>query len=241
MQVKKPMNIFQKVIKVFVAPSEVLQDIKGNPRILLPFIYVLVITALTTILQKPMIELQQQEISYLSLERYGVDMLSLSEKGLVKNQSFWVSIFSIPITIWVGWLISSLFLLILSKIFKGKSTYKQLLSLVIHTGVLTSTLFLIATPIDLLLGRSSTVFSLSILYPGGNMTSFLYNVLSAMTLFSIWAVIFQGMGLYILNEFTKKKGYITATLIYIGKILFAAGAASMTFWMFDILYKQGMM
>ncbi|NLL70544.1 MAG: YIP1 family protein [Epulopiscium sp.] len=241
MQVKKPMNLFQKIIKIFVAPNEVLQDIKESPRILIPFFYVFVITILTTILQKPMIELQQQEISYLSLERYGVDMLSLSGKGLTNNQSFWISLFSIPVGVWLGWLISSVILLMVSKILKGKSTYKQLLSLVIHTAMLTSTLVLIVTPIDLFLGRSSTVFSLAVLYPGGNMTSFVYNLLSVMTLFSIWAVIFQGMGLYILNEFSKKKGYITAIFLYIGKILFAAGAASMTFWMFDILYKQGIM
>lgn len=239
MQNGKTMNFFQKLIKIFTVPSEVIQDIKESPKFILPFIYVFVVTVITKIIQRPMIELQQQEIQNLYLERYGVDIFSLSQKGLINSNSIVTNVFGSLIGLWVVWLISSVFLLIVSKILKGKSTYKQLLSLVIHAGMLTSTLTLIATPVDLLLNRSSTVFSLSVLYPGGNMTSFLYNILSAMTLFSIWAVIFKGMGLYILNDFSKKKGYLASVFLYIFSILFAAGSASMSFWIFDMLYRQG--
>jgi hypothetical protein len=239
MQNEKPMNFFQKLIKIFTAPSEVLQDIKESPKFLFPFIYVFVVTVITKILQRPMIELQQQEIQNLYLEKYGVDIFSLSQKGLMNSNSIVVNIFGTLIGLWVAWLISSAFLLLISKILKGEATYKQLLSLVIHAGMLTSTLILITTPIDLILNSSSTVFSLSVLYPGGNMTSFLYNILNSMTLFSIWAVILKGMGLYILNDFSKRKGYLTSIFSYIVSTFFAAGSASVSFWIIDMLYRQG--
>lgn len=234
----KPMNFFQRLAKVFVAPSEVLQNIKGNPKFTLPFLYVFVISAITSILQRPLIQLQQEELQNLYIERYGIDIFSTSQKGLLSADSILLNIFGIFLTLWITWLIGSLFLFILSKLFRGSASYKQLLSLEIHAGMLTSTLALIITPICLLLDSPATMFSLSILYPGGNITSLLYNILSAITLFSVWAAIFKGMGLYILNGFSKIKGYLISAFVYIIAILFTAVSAGMSFWIFDKIYKK---
>jgi hypothetical protein len=47
------------------------------------------------------------------------------------------------------------------------------------------------------------------------------------------------MGLYILNDFSKRKGYLTSIFSYIVSTFFAAGSASVSFWIIDMLYRQG--
>lgn len=237
----KKMNVLQKLTRIFIAPADVIHEIKEKPEFLLPFLYVFIIKAITGVLQRPMGELQQEEMVRLSIERYGVNLFSTSNAGISTNQSFWIGILLLPITLWIGWLIGSFFVWIISKIIKGKSTYQQVLSLLIHISMLTATVTLLVTPIDLLLQNSTTIFGLSILYPSGDMTSFIYNALNLMTLPSIWGAALTGIGLSIINEFSQKKGYIVAIILYIITILLGAGSVSMSFWILDIVTKQGLM
>ncbi len=232
------MGFIEKLIGIFVNPVKVFKDIKNNPKILMPFIFVSILTIIVAYISMPLTELTQEKLSMLTLERYGVDLMQ--EQDTSGAISRW-SILLAPVGVLVGWLIGSFFLWIMCKILRGKANMKQVLSLNIHVMMLTTIGTLIAAPFGLFLNTDVSVFSLAILFPNGTMESFGYNMLYTLNLLGIWGTIITAMGLAVINEFSNTKGYIASIIIYVLSILLAAASLTSTFWMYDFMQNQGML
>ncbi|KAE9637144.1 YIP1 family protein [Defluviitalea raffinosedens] len=208
---EQPLGFLSKLVKIFTSPTEVLENISHYPKILMPLIYSSVIMIITYFIRMPLLEITQKKVSDLYLQKYGIDM---SQNLQASDSINYISAFLAPISIIVMWAIGGLFLWLLVKIFGGKSSVKQILSLYAHVMMISVTGSLIAAPIGLLLNTDIIIFSPVVFMPNGDISSFLYNFLMLAEVFSIWSMIIAGLGISILNEFSKVKG-IVISMIYL--------------------------
>lgn len=238
--VAQPMTFFARLKGIFISPVQIFENIKYYPKMLFPLIYASVISMITVIISMPLIQLKQDKMYSLIFEKYGVD-LSQAQSAMTGQFTIIFSVALTPVGIIIAWLIGSLFIWILSKMLKGKANIKKILSLNAHVMMLTATGTLLAAPIGLLLKTDVNVFSLAVLFPNGAIDSFMYNVLQSMELFGIWGAVITAIGLAVINDFSKAKGYITSFVIYIMTVLYSAASLTMTFWMYDLMFNKGMM
>ncbi len=230
----KPMSFFEKLIGIFVSPTKVFENIKEYPKMLWPIVFVSMVTMLTGLVRMPLLEITLQRTNNMYMERYNMDLASMqagaegaSEIGNI------VGIALSPITVCILWAMGSVILWGISKLFKGKADLKQILSLNAHVMMLSGIGALLAAPLGLLLQTDISVFSLGILLMDIDPTSFIHNLAQMIDIFGIWTTVLTAFGLSIISDFTKLRGYILSFLLYIGGVLFAATAASATYWILD--------
>lgn len=216
------MIFLKNVVNIFTNPAAVMKDISESdkPKMLMPLLYSFIISMIVTFLQNPITQEMQQNMNDLFISKYGTSIPNI-EKSMTTS-------FDIK-TILIGaagflavWLFSSFVLWVLCKIFKGKITYKKVLSVKAHTYMIVTTGALISIAIQLLLKLHVSPFSMANLFPSGKFDNFLYDLLYNIDLFGIWEAVVVAIGLYIINDFAKIKSYIAVFTIYILKIFFGA-------------------
>lgn len=231
----QPLGFLSKLIKIFISPSQVMENILYYPKILMPLIYASIIMITTYFLKLPLLDITQKKVSDIYFEKYGID---ISQNMQSSNSMYYINGFLTPLTIILVWIIGGLFLWLLVKIFGGKSSVKQILSLYAHIMIISITGTLIAAPIGLLLNTDIVIFSPAVFMPNGDITTFLYNFLMLTEVFTIWSMIVAGLGISIINEFSKMKGMIIAILHLLLGNAFSAVMATLPYIMMNLFQNM---
>lgn len=206
----QPMNFFTKLLKIFLSPEEVLEDIMNQSKMLLPLVYCSILAIITYFIRLPLNEITMKKLNDAYMQ-YGIPF----EQTEVSSSLKILSGFLAPINIIISWLIGGCILWIFVKLFKGKSDIKQILSLYAHIYMISFTGVLIAAPINLILYTDIVIFSPAVFMPNGSITSLMYVLLSRFEVFTIWSMIIAGFGISMFNNFSKTKGMIVISLYFL--------------------------
>jgi len=245
------MPIVPRILGIFTSPGEVFQNIKVHPVILPPLLVAIIIGLITAPFGAQMTSITNQELSHISIERYGFDAFGFAtlvdEYGespldaLMDTLGVASFVLSAVFTPLLSAAIAAVGLFVLSKIARGTAKIGQLFSMYLHVYVVTALGGLIATVIMMSTGNFLDLTSLAaVLMPHGRIDMVSFNILSAISIFSIWVTILTYIGVKILNEFSAVKAGVIAGIAFLTNIAVYTVMLMFTWWMMDFMVGMGL-
>jgi len=222
------MNFFARLQGVFFTPQLTLKAISEKPIWLDALIILLIVSALFTYITTPYSSKDQAEILKSSIklqesmgeERFKqrIEQLENPSKSLVFLRSFLLS----PITFLIGFLISSLIILVIGRFSSTEGNFVQVFSAYLYVNFIDKILGN-ALRLILILSRKSvmqTTTSLALLFPRLETTSFSFIVLSQIDFFQLWLFGILGYGLSHIFKIDIKKALFISYSFWLLKSLF---------------------
>ena len=222
------MNFFARLQGVFFTPQLTLKAISEKPIWLDALIILLIVSALFTYITTPYSSKDQAEILKSSIklqERMGeetfkqrIEQLENPSKSFVFLSSFLLS----PITFLIGFLISSLIILVIGRFSSTEGNFVQIFSAYLYVNFIDKILGN-ALRLILILSRKSvmqTTTSLALLFPRLETTSFSFIVLSQIDFFQLWLFGILGYGLSHIFKIDIKKALFISYSFWLLKSLF---------------------
>ena len=213
-----------KMLDIFFSPGRVFTSIKEKPDWLKPFIVVLVIVAivsvLTFLLSRDTIFAQQEE--------------KMRERGLTEEQIEQAqSITGSPVIMIISGISGAFFtaivlvlftliLFLLVPLFGGKAQFPVLLAVVCYAGLITAFGGILRLILVGITKSPYSNFSLAAFAGSMSKTSFPFRLFMGVDLFIIWEMILVSMGVNITSEVKKENAYILVFLIWIVSLFIGA-------------------
>jgi len=241
----KKMGTIQRIISLFIAPGELMRNIKAYPVVLVPLILSIAIGLLSIPVTLQGQELMSRELSNISIERYGFDLMDVTMGANEYGDDLSGAMDAVMLVttvagVIIGPLLISFFgalgLFILSKILRGQAKLGQFFSLYLHLYILSLLGGLISVGLMIMTDRYLDMTSLaSVLMPDGNISMFSFNVLSYISVFSIWLTILSYIGVKIINDFSSVKAVIVTAIATLVGLAIHVGTFMSTFIMWDMM------
>lgn len=239
------MGFLQRLVSVFVAPVKLMQNLKSHPVIAAMLFFVMALSLLTLPFLSRITEITTNKLSEIMLVRYGQDFLFFIESAqAAANTAATSAITTISAALGViiiypiMCLLKALVLFIITKIAHGEAKYRQYVSMYAHVLLITTIGTLLTTPIMVSLGTLLDVSSLAAVFmPNGDFSMMPFNLLSAITLFSIWGTIIAGIGVKEINGFSTTKSIVIIALMFVLSTLATALMAGSSLFIMDLSYK----
>ncbi|MGI6777483.1 MAG: Yip1 family protein [Acetivibrionales bacterium] len=213
----KERSFIQKLFGVVFSPGDTMMSIVAKPSILFP-ILITAITPLVYILLR--YDLYKEYLEYtmeISMANANVPMTPEQMDAAIRVGSV-AGIAGAPIGGLIAWLIGSVAILILVKVFKGEGSFKQFLSISGYAYVITLIYYIISFAVSFASGNLYLDASLALLVPAMKGSLF-YGVLRGIDFFSIWYYVVVGIGISYASKLSKKKVYLIVGIIYLITIL----------------------
>jgi hypothetical protein len=247
------MTAGQRVVALVTAPSELMENIKAHPVILAPFLVALVIglVSVFSMVGYTQILMREQENAFIvrfpeaesppmfsgGANYYGEPELPENVMSIVlfvthgfgaAVNPFFISVFA------------TLGLFILSKIFRGKTTFGQMFSMYMHVYIILALGVLVTTTIAVLTGNFVDMTSLAaVIMPRGSMDDAMFHLLSAIAIFPVWGAALTFFGVKVLNGFSNVKAGIVAVIAYCVYIGVHVVSMMVNWCAMDIMYAAG--
>lgn len=207
------MDAVFELINVLHEPAAVFERIRERPRVLVPFLVIVVLLLAIAWFMRPMYE---QALRGL--------MATLPPDRAAKidpsRQTMFILIFT-PINIFIGLLIGAGLLWVLTALTGTDARYRLLLSVLAHTYI-TFVLVSIVTALIVFVRGAETVTSfrdlrppigLDLLAPSAG--GFLGALLNAINPFSIWGVWLTGVGVAVTHRISRGTGVVVAAVAFL--------------------------
>ncbi|MDF1544680.1 MAG: Yip1 family protein [bacterium] len=194
--------------QVFTSPTEFFTKLKDNPKVLVPLLAISALMFLFLFFTVDLIVKMQMESPELQ-ER-------LQGQPIPPQLATWMRYQ----TLIGGSLVESMIVLLAAAfalffgnfVFAGKAKYKQLLSVMCYGEMIVVLGNLLVMPMMLMKNTLMVSLSLAVLAASQGPTSALYVALSKIDLFLIWEIMVIGIGLSIIYNLPRNKGYLLSVL-----------------------------
>lgn len=195
-------NLKPSLFGMFWSPREQFEKIRQNPRIWIPLMMVtiLYIVAYTVLAMS----LKAEDLMLPGMTLAEAEMVVAISKATTVVSGFFIPVFTI--------LISSVIYLIIVKIAKKDTTFKQLFSMNTHIMIIGAVGILLNYLIIVMIGGSSAEAVLTSLAGLFNSKS---TVLEMFELFSIWQFILTAIGLYKVGQLSKTASVIIVIIFFL--------------------------
>jgi len=228
---QKKVSSWGGIVQVFVKPGEFFRTLGQQPKVLVPYIVIVILAAVAAYLSVPVItdlsfsDPHTMEQLQKQAERTGQspeDMIAMAKKFAP------VSIGSgIVVARLLAPLVMALLVLVFANfVMGGQASFKQVLSLSLYAEVIFAAGFFI-TAILMALKGGMVTFSPAILVIDNGMKSLSFVTLSQLSLFNIWEAIVLGIGVKQIYGFSGNKGYTVSVLSIGTMVLISIGFAAL--------------
>ncbi len=211
------LNVFQRIIYIVTSPEKLMLDLEQKPRVLLGILLTILTPMLTMFAAFPMFK------EYLrgTFESTGAYEQLLAQMSAEQIESVLVgSAISTPVFAGIGagivLLVEALVIWLVLKIFKGQARFKQILSVLGYTAVIS----VIAAIVSIIAINVTGVYtdvtytSLASLLPEMKGT-FVFGFARTIDVFGIWAFVVGTIGIATVSKIDKKKVYVVMACIFI--------------------------
>lgn len=205
---------FRGLYQVFTAPSQFFADLKNDPKILVPYIAVVLLGAIFAISMIDIISSDpnmQTEIRR-AIEERGGSAQNVNIDEIVKIQGYFISSMILVMSILAPLIFALITYFWGNFIFGYKTNFKPMLSVILYSEFLFSVTGLLTLALMLAKGTMQASLSLAALFPDLRMDSMAYVLLSKISLSHIWEVIVLGIGLQYLYSIERNKGLLISVL-----------------------------
>lgn len=208
--------------EVFYKPGKFFENLKNNPKIIIPYILLLILSFIMMYLVLDVMLKIAMESDQLRDRLQGQPVPPQLEKIISIN----VLAGGVLAIILTPLLAAALAIFFGNFVMAGKARFKQILSVMIYGELLYIVGGLISAVLIAVQGKFMSPFSLGVLAINQGIDSIAFIALSKIDLFNIWEIIVVGIGLAAVYGFNRKKGYVLSVLsmgiLSILHIIFAA-------------------
>ena len=222
------MGLLARVIGVFVSPRATYAAVAARPR----WFGVLAVTVLlvaggffiflsTEVGQQAVIDQQLQFMESLGLKLNDTQVEQMESRAQYARYTTAAGqLVGIPL---VQVIIAGILLGIFNVMLGGDATFKQVLAVVTHSGVIFALQTIFSLPLDYFRETMSSPTSLAVFAPFLEETSFMARLLGSIDLFQIWSTVSLAIGLGVLYK--RRTAPIATSLFLIYFVIVAAIAA----------------
>jgi hypothetical protein len=207
------MDAVLELINVLHEPAAVFERIREKPRVLVPFLVIVVLLLAISWFLRPVYE---QALRGMMAEMPPERAAAVDPS----RQTMFILIFT-PINIFIGLLIGAGLLWVLTSLTGADARYRMLLSVLTHAYI-TFVLVSIVSALIVFVRGTETVTSfrdlrppigLDLLAPGAS--GFLGALLNAINPFSIWGVWLTGVGVAVTHRISRGTGIVVAAVAFL--------------------------
>jgi hypothetical protein len=225
------MGLLARFVGVITAPRATFQRVVANPRwfgmLVLTTVIVIVCTAGPMFTQSGRTAALDQQVR--QTEAFGITVNEEMYAQMERNMRFApyttagaILVFT-PVMLLI---VTGILFAIFNAAMGGEATFKQLLSVVVHAGVISALGQLFTAPLNLLRGEAGSATNLGVLLPVIDEGSFLGRLLGMIDLFIVWWVIVLAIGLAVL--YRRRTQPIAISLFAVYAVIALAIAAAMS-------------
>lgn len=202
---------FKGLVRVFTGPTKFFEQLKDNPKVLVPMLAIFVLVIISVFLLLDQIVALQAQGTVDSMRDRGMSDAQIQE---IMNSPFMkIGPLIGAVFVLLGPLITAGFAMLFGGFaMGGQARFKQVLSVMAFADVVYYATSYISLPFQILKGTLISPFSLAVLTPDLTLQDPLLLLLSKISLMYIWHVIVAGIGLSIIFKFPRNKGYLLAVL-----------------------------
>ena len=206
-------KVFQRIAAIFLSPGELMKNVKSYPIIGVPIALCIVLNVLFIPINLQLTELMGLA-GQMPIDEYGDTFQGIAEITLIVTaigQALVGPLF-------IGAL-AAVILWVLSKIVGGKASFSQILSMSMHILVLSYVGSLISGSLMVSTGSLTDMTSLAaLIMPHGDMSMPMFNLLSSISVFSVWATILTFLGIKIINDLSGVRAGVITCIYFAGNI-----------------------
>ena len=228
-EVKKPMNIMNKIINIFVSPKEAFEAINEKPTWFVPFI---IMTVFILFMMFMTMDAQlNDQLKALQSRDLTEQQMEAAQSG-IQGPFRYIGLVAAPIgMIIVNLILAGIVLLASNLMISGESvSYKKIFSLLMWSGLVGIISVLITTFLAIQKGTMTGVsMDLSILLPAvpaGESKTWLYYLLARFDLFVFWQMILWVIGLSVMYKTTINKAMKPVITLWLIWVVAAVGLGS---------------
>ncbi|MDD3730966.1 MAG: YIP1 family protein [candidate division Zixibacteria bacterium] len=196
------------LFEVFYKPAQFFENLKNHPKILIPYIAILILTMVTMYLMMDAMVTMQIESPQLQ-ERLQGQQLPENARNFMRISTFVAGVIFSMLIPPVAALLAVFFG---NFIMAGKARYKQVLSVMLYGQFLFDAGGILTALFIYMKGQMMAPFSLGFLAIDKGFQSLPFVALSKIDLFNIWEIIVVGIGLAAVYGFVRNKGYWLSVL-----------------------------
>jgi hypothetical protein len=243
------MTFIDRMVSLFVSPGKLMENIKAYPKAWLPLLVCILISLASLPLTIGFAEIQTQEFSIISIERYGVDYFALGAAADFDDEDDAQATYqrtvgyAAVLTAFISYpllaALSALMLFILCKIMRGQGTYQQYFSLFAHVYIITAVCAAVTMGACIAFDNSLDILSLAAVFmPQGNITDSTYNLLYVISLPRIWMFALIFIALRYINEWSAAKSAVGGGIAFVSSVLVNALYLNSTFVLMDFSHNM---
>lgn len=218
----KSLNVFKKILGVFISPAKVMGSIETKPGFLVPLILTMAAPVLLIIarysdylelLKQTLVESYAKRNAQLTAEQLAAQLKMVGTFGCI----------GAPVGVIVSWLVGTAILFGIVKIFKGQGSFKQYLSVTAYASVITILSYILLGIVSYftgLLDLNTPVTSVISLLPQSFKGTFLYGLLLPVDVLTIWEYVVIAIGVRQMSKLDKNKVYTIIGIIYGAMMLY---------------------
>ncbi|MBX7151646.1 YIP1 family protein [bacterium] len=227
------MNVFSRILNVFLSPSETFNYLIAKPDWITPVIVTIILFLSSGILLKDII--QTEQIKAVRTQIMKSDRVPDSQKEQVIEQQtqmmkgFWVVGYVIGLVgILSMYFIGAVFLMIGgNNVLGGKATYMQVLSIFGYSMMIDILATLVKVPIMFVNSTLRVDTGLGLFVAADQTRSAMYTFLSKFDLFTFWQLAVLVIGISLLFGFSKGKSAGLVFGLWFVWVLFGTGLAAL--------------
>ena len=198
---------FKGLVRVITSPTSFFEQLKDNPRVLVPILAMIAVGLISLFALKDIImELQVDAMRDRGLPESQIQALTSGPLALIGPLLGMLGIALIP------FITAGLAKLFGGFVMGGKADYWKVVAVMAYSEFVFFASSLISLPIQVYKETITEPFSLGVLQPNADMQSVMAVLLSKLSVFYVWEVVVAGIGLSILFNFSRNKGYLLAVL-----------------------------
>ena len=200
---------FRGLTEVFYQPSVFFKDLKGNPKILVPYIAMMLVMFAFFYLAVDYIVNEQMNMPEM---QEAIESPGMTDE-MMRTILYWqIMIGGMIFMILPALIAAGLALFFGNFVFGLRSNYKMVLSVMLFGEFLYAVGTLLHTPLMIMKDSMMVTFSPAVLVADQGMQYFWFTALSKISVFHIWEVIVVGIGLSIIYDISRNKGYLLSVL-----------------------------
>lgn len=209
------MNVFQRVISAVFSPGRLMYELEQKPRVLLGIILTAIAPAIMMLGTFPMFKEYLRTTLEATYANMGMQISPEMFENILNG-----SVISTPV---IGGVMAGLILLVealvvwlVLKIFKGQGRFKQVLSVMGYSSVITVLGAIVSVIAIQLTGTYSdvTYTSLAAFMPDMK-GSFIFGAARSLDVFNIWYFVCASIGVATVSKVDNKKAYLVMVILLI--------------------------
>ncbi len=199
------LSLFQRIMKLFTDPVEVMNDISLKPKILVPILLILIIFTLMNVLKMDF--LKELMLEQFKVQMEGNPNVSQLSESIIMNYVYFALIMAS-----IGPLLAIFSKGLIShgivQLFEGKGKIKTSISVVAFSYFIVVFGEVVRTIITLLTKNYMVMTSPAAIMSNEKMGTPLYILLSSLDVFTIWYLIVSIIGISIVHKISKGKAAV---------------------------------